>query len=87
MGGSVSILISRSRSLSTLNFNDSNTESCFAEIDDKGSKILVGSMYRPPNSDIKKFLTKYREITYAVKKNQRKLFNRNGSQFRFPEGK
>ena len=56
------------RSNDTLSFTETDIESCFIEIDDHGSKILVGSIYRPPNSNINRFLTRYKEISKILKK-------------------
>ena len=71
LGGGVSILVNkilRSRPNDTLSFTETDIESCFIEIDDHGSKILVGSIYRPPNSNINCFLSRYKEISKSLKK-------------------
>ena len=88
LGGGVSILVNkilRSRPNDTLSFTETDIESCFIEIDDHCSKILVGSIYRLPNSNINHFLSKYKEISKFFKKIQRTLSNWNGSQPRLFE--
>ena len=71
MGGGVSVVVSnklRSRLCNDLVINDNSTESCVIEINEKGTKILVGSIYRPPNSDIKQFMINYKKIVATTQK-------------------
>ena len=63
-GGGVAVLISNKLSSREIKYetNSSAMESCIVEI--KGSKkpIIVCSLYRPPNTDIKLFLKTYRTM-------------------------
>ena len=49
-------------------FNEGKTESVFIEMTSKcGKSIIVGSMYRPPNTKINQFQDKLTEIVRKVK--------------------
>ena len=70
MGGGVAMLINqnlRSRKYDHLDYTDNNIESCFIEVDNGQNKILIGLIYRPPNSDSKNFMGKYKEIVKLTK--------------------
>ena len=57
-GGGVSVLVSNeltSCECNTLSVNENHLESCFVEVKLQDKNLLVGSMYRPPNTDEKKF--------------------------------
>ena len=57
-GGGVSVLVNNeltSHEYNSLNVNENHLESCFVEIKLQDKKLLVGSIYRPPNTDDRKF--------------------------------
>ena len=55
--------------LSALKFNSKEFESCFIEIPLRnGDNLLVGSLYRPPNTDIEKFIEEYNDVMCKIKK-------------------
>ena len=74
-GGGVSILIRNSisfkRRLDLDVFEEGQTESIFVEILSKnGQKIILGSLYWPPNTGIEQFHTHLVDIITKVKKNR-----------------
>ena len=74
-GGGVSILIRNSISFKHRTdldvFEEGQTESIFVEILNKnGQKIVLGSLYRPPNTGIEQFHTHLVDIITKAKKNR-----------------
>ena len=54
-----------------LHMSDTNFEQCMAEIVLKKHKLLVGSLYRAPNTDQSKFPSDYKNFIEALTKNSR----------------
>ena len=48
---------------------NSNLEGCFIEIK---PSLIVGSLYRPPNTDVKEFLSDYSTLTRLIKNTKNK---------------
>ena len=71
-GGGVGILLStrlHHKVVPTLRFACKSYESIFVEVSLKnGDKTIVGSIYRPPNTDASKFVDEYCEILRQIKK-------------------
>ena len=53
-------------------FTDKNIELCFIELQSRSSNLILGSVYRPPNTDSKIFLTKYHAVLKYLHEDQRK---------------
>ena len=69
-GGGVGILVSNELCYHTvkLKFKSEEFESCFIEVPLRNGKtLLVGSLYRPPNTDTDKFI-EYNELLCAIKR-------------------
>ena len=66
-GGGVSILISnRCRYKRRKDLEESNAacfESCFIELENQRTNLIIGSIYRPPNTDSNKFNRKFERLT------------------------
>ena len=75
-GGGVGILLSSRlhyKVISTLQFKCSLYESIFVEVTLRnGDKTILGSIYRPPNTDPSLFVDEYCEILQLIKKNKYK---------------
>ena len=75
-GGGVGILLSSRlhyKVIPTLHFKSIQYESIFVEVSLRnGDKIVVGSIYRPPNTDPSLFVDEYCEILQLSKKNKYK---------------
>ena len=71
-GGGVGILLSKRlqyKTVPTLCFVCKSFESIFVEVCLRnGDKIIVGSIYRPPNTDANKFVDEYCDIIRKIKK-------------------
>ena len=70
-GGGVGFLIKNYNSykpLPSFCLSDGATESCFIELKTRNSKIIVGSLYRPPNTSEKEFLQYYNNSYAAMSK-------------------
>ena len=71
-GGGVGILLSSRlhyKVIPTLHFKCKSYESIFVEVNLRnGDKIVVGSIYRPPNTDSSLFVDEYCEILCQIKK-------------------
>ena len=52
-----------------LYMSDTNFEQCMAEIVLRKHKLLVSSLYRAPNTDQSKFLSDYKNLIKALRKN------------------
>ena len=64
-GGGVALLISNHinyKILPEIQYNDASIESCFIKIKLNARQILVGSCYRPPNTDPKLFMKLHRNL-------------------------
>ena len=74
-GGGVAILVStrlRHQKIQTSNY--SSFESLFIEIlINPTKKLICGSVYRPPNTNLDQFLTEYEEMLRELKKEQKTL--------------
>ena len=76
-GGGVGILMSarckykRRHDLEQRNCN--SFESCFVEIHNLNTKIILGSVYRPPNTDVKEFISATQDIIETCNKQGKKL--------------
>ena len=69
-GGGVAILVDNrltSRALQT-DTDPTIVESCAVEIKGTKKPIIVGSLYRPPNTDAKRFLASYRKLVSKLQK-------------------
>ena len=75
-GGGVGVLISSRlhyKVLSNLQFHSKAYESIFVELCLKnGDKIVIGSIYRPPNTDANTFVDEYCELLRIIKRNKYK---------------
>ena len=71
-GGGVGVLLSsrlHHKVLPNLRFECKAYESIFVELSHKnGDKTIVGSIYRPPNTDANKFVDEYCELLRQIKK-------------------
>ena len=70
-GGGVGFLIKEGLKFSEheiLSGCQEDYESCFVEISLSGEKILVGNLYRPPNSNCKSFLDFYSDLSMSISK-------------------
>ena len=71
-GGGVGVLVSDElccQDVTNLKFKSEEFESCFVEIPLRnGNSLLIGSMYRPPNTEIDKFNDEYNEILCKIKR-------------------
>ena len=71
-GGGVGILVSdelRCNEVKNLKFKSEEFESCFVEVALRnGNSLLVGSMYRPPNTETDKFNDEYNDIICKIKR-------------------
>ena len=69
-GGGVAILVStclRHQGIQTLNY--SSLEGIFIEIlINPTKKLICGSVYRPPNTNLEQFLTEYEEMLREIKR-------------------
>ena len=76
-GGGVCILLSTrckyKRRLDLEQHNCVSFESCFVEIQGWKSKIIVGSIYRPPNTDPREFIITTKKIVSQARKYGQKL--------------
>ena len=76
-GGGVCVLLSsrckytRRRDLETA--NSVCLESCFVELRNWNSNIVIGSLYRPPNTDISSFQNKIHDIVRKVKREKKQI--------------
>ena len=69
-GGGVCILVNdtlTSKSHSDLHMNNVHFEHCLVEIQLKKYKLLVGSLYRAPNTDQSVFLNEYKHFVECIK--------------------
>ena len=74
-GGGVALLISNRIQFKVLNditYEDPDVESCFVEIKLHTRQIIIGSCYRPPNTDSGRFIKSHKALLQT-------LFNRNRS--------
>ena len=69
-GGGVAILISTKckyrRRKDLEQFNCNSFESCFIEMENWKSNIILGSIYRPPNTDPDLFIQNFNKVTTSV---------------------
>ena len=69
-GGGVGLLISEKikyRVRTDLEVEDVNCENCFVELKLDSGNIVVGSIYRPPNTSNKEFVNLYRKLITKIK--------------------
>ena len=74
-GGGVGLLISKSvkfKMRTDLEVEDINCENCFVEIKLDSGNIVVGSIYRPPNTNNKDFVNLYSKLVNKIKLETRK---------------
>ena len=76
-GGGVCILLSSrckyKRRHDLEGCGETQTESCFIELKNWNSNIILGSLYRPPNSDIPSFLEKLESTIRQVRHEKKRL--------------
>ena len=71
MGGLVSVFVSKeisSRKLNNLCLNENHFECCMVELQLLNRKMYVGSIYRPPNTNINKFNFKFKWLVKEISK-------------------
>ena len=69
-GGGVGFLIAKELKYiprQDLSIQDNSFENCFIEISSKGRNIICGSIYRPPNTNVKMFQNKMNECMDRIK--------------------
>ena len=74
-GGGVGLLISKSvkfKLRTDIEIEDINCENCFIELKLDSGNIVVGSIYRPPNTNIKDFVNLYSKLVNKIKLETRK---------------
>ena len=76
-GGGVSILISnRCRYKRRKDLEESNSacfETCFIELENHKTNLIIGSIYRPPNTDSNEFNKKFEQLTESCNKMKKHL--------------
>ena len=68
-GGGVGILLSdciKHKDRSDLKIDNQECESCFLEVKTKNKPIIIGSIYRPPNSNVCEFVTKLEKLIRKI---------------------
>ena len=87
--GGVALLISNHinyKILPEIQYNDASIESCFIKIKLNARQILVGSCYRPPNTDPKLFMKLHRNLfSTSLKRNKLMILCMYESQTRSPK--
>ena len=74
-GGGVGLLVAKElhyRELSEMNKITDSYEGCFLEICTKGRNIICGSVYRPPNTDIRSFQNSMNNAWEEIKSGKHK---------------
>ena len=69
-GGGVGLLISKNikyRIRTDIELDDTNCENCFVELKLDCGNIVVGSIYRPPNTNSKDFVNLYKQLISKIK--------------------
>ena len=76
-GGGVGVLISnRCRYRRCKDLEESNSacfESCFIELENHKTNLIIGSIYRPPNTDSNEFNNKFEQLTQSCNKQKNHL--------------
>ena len=76
-GGGVAILIStrcRYRRRKDLEqFNSNSFESCFIELENWKSNLVIGSIYRPPNTEPERFIQSFKDVKETCTKQKNNL--------------
>ena len=75
-GGGVALLISNSiryKTLWDLKYENDTIESCFVEIKLNTRHIIVGSCYRPPNTDCKEFVKLHKQLLSKITHSRRSV--------------
>ena len=77
-GGGAAILIKenlkyKSRPDLKEKLKNSQTETCFVELKSSQGNIILGSLYRPPNTPTKEFLDNYTELLHDLNKEKNEL--------------
>ena len=65
------------------NCQHNNYEHFFIELKGSNYNTIIGSLYRPPNTDVEKFLVEYNGTLESISSEKNKGYIRNGSQLRF----
>ena len=74
-GGGVGLLISKNvkyRLRTDIEVDDINCENCFVELKLDSGNIVIGSIYRPPNTSNKDFVNLYKKLVSKIKMESRK---------------
>ena len=74
-GGGVGLLVAKElhyRELSEMNKITDSYEGCFLEISTKGRNVICGSIYQPPNTDIKSFQNSINNAWNEIKSGKHK---------------
>ena len=74
-GGGVCVLISNrcryKRRKDLEQYNSDCFESCFIELENYKANFIIGSIYRPPNTDSNEFIKTFNQVTQCCKQNKR----------------